>query len=48
MKVDGTLNKRNDQDKGWVAEIAIPLSDVGGLGAPGGEARRRRWATPGG
>jgi hypothetical protein len=29
--VDGTLNKRNDQDKGWVAEIAIPLADVAGL-----------------
>ena len=35
VKVDGTLNKRNDQDKGWVAEIAIPLTDVGGLGTPG-------------
>jgi hypothetical protein len=35
VKVDGTVNQRKDQDKGWVAEIAIPLSDVGGLGAPG-------------
>jgi hypothetical protein len=31
VKVDGTLNKRNDQDKGWVAEVAIPLADVAGL-----------------
>ena len=31
VKVGGTLNKRNDQDKGWVAEIAIPLADVAGL-----------------
>ena len=35
IKVDGTVNQRKDQDKGWIAEIAIPLSDVGGLGAPG-------------
>ena len=34
VNVIGTLNKRDDQDKGWVAEIAIPLSDVGGLSAP--------------
>ena len=33
VKVDGTLNKRNDQDKGWVAEVAIPLADVAGLDA---------------
>jgi hypothetical protein len=35
VKVLGTLNKRNDQDKGWLAEIAIPLADVNGL-AEGG------------
>jgi hypothetical protein len=32
VNVIGTLNKREDQDKGWVAEIAIPLGDVSGLG----------------
>ena len=31
VRVLGTLNKRNDQDKGWVAEIAIPLADANGL-----------------
>lgn len=31
VKVNGTLNQRKDQDKGWVAEIAIPLADVAGL-----------------
>ncbi len=31
VKVMGTLNKRDDQDKGWVAEIAIPLGDANGL-----------------
>ena len=31
MRVDGTLNKREDQDKGWTAEIAIPLEDVKGM-----------------
>jgi len=25
------LNKREDQDKGWTAEIAIPLEDVKGM-----------------
>jgi hypothetical protein len=29
--VDGTLNKREDKDKGWVVEMAIPLEDVKGL-----------------
>lgn len=33
--VDGTLNERDDTDKGWVAEIAIPLGDVKGLGPAG-------------
>lgn len=33
--VDGTLNKREDQDKGWVAEIAIPLGDASGLAKDG-------------
>jgi hypothetical protein len=31
VRVDGTLNKREDQDKGWTAELAIPLEDVKGL-----------------
>jgi hypothetical protein len=33
--VDGTFGKRDDQDKSWVAEIAIPLSDVNGLDTAG-------------
>jgi hypothetical protein len=35
VKVDGTLNKRDDQDKGWTVEIALPLADVNGLDKPG-------------
>ena len=35
IKVDGTLNKHEDQDKGWTAELAIPLADVNGLSATG-------------
>jgi hypothetical protein len=31
VHVDGTLNKRDDQDKGWTVEMAIPLEDVKGL-----------------
>jgi len=31
VKVDGTLNKREEQDKGWTVEMAIPLEDVKGL-----------------
>lgn len=34
VQVGGTLNKRDDQDKGWVAEIAIPLTSAGGLATP--------------
>jgi hypothetical protein len=30
VKVRGTLNKRDDTDQGWQAEIAIPLSAVSG------------------
>ena len=30
VKVDGTLDKRTDEDKGWTAEIAIPLAAVKG------------------
>jgi hypothetical protein len=36
VKVDGTLNKREDQDKGWTAELAIPLEDVKGMDAKSG------------
>jgi len=31
VHVDGTLNKRDDQDKGWTTELAIPLEDVKGM-----------------
>ena len=31
VAVDGTLNKREDKDKGWTVEMAIPLEDVKGL-----------------
>jgi hypothetical protein len=31
VQVDGTLNKREDKDKGWTAELAIPLEDVKGM-----------------
>ena len=31
MRIDRTLNKREDQDKGWTTEIAIPLEDVKGM-----------------
>jgi hypothetical protein len=35
VKVDGTLNKRSDKDKGWTVEMALPLADVNGLATPG-------------
>ncbi|HVV50391.1 MAG TPA: carbohydrate-binding family 9-like protein, partial [Polyangia bacterium] len=31
VHVDGTLNKRDDQDRGWTVELAIPLEDVKGM-----------------
>jgi hypothetical protein len=31
VHVDGTLNKRDDTDKGWTTELAIPLEDVKGM-----------------
>jgi hypothetical protein len=34
-RVLGTLNKRDDQDKGWLVEMAIPLADVNGLNKEG-------------
>ncbi|MCA9667322.1 MAG: carbohydrate-binding family 9-like protein [Myxococcales bacterium] len=30
VKIDGTLNKRKDTDKGWTVEVAIPWADVQG------------------
>jgi hypothetical protein len=30
--VDGTLNKRDDKDKGWTVEMALPLTDAQGKG----------------
>jgi hypothetical protein len=35
VQVNGTLNKRDDQDKGWTVEMAIPLEDVKGMSAEG-------------
>jgi hypothetical protein len=35
VKVDGTLNKRSDKDKGWTVEMALPLADVNGLATGG-------------
>jgi hypothetical protein len=35
VKVDGTLNKRDDVDKGWTAEIALPLEAVKGRAEKG-------------
>lgn len=32
VKLDGTLNKREDGDKGWTVEIGIPWADVKGRG----------------
>jgi len=35
VSVDGTLNKREDKDKSWTVEMALPLADVNGLDKPG-------------
>ena len=35
VSVDGTLNKRDDQDKSWTVEMALPLADANGLDKPG-------------
>lgn len=32
VAVNGTLNKRDDKDKGWTVELAIPWADVKGKG----------------
>jgi hypothetical protein len=32
VNVEGTLNKREDKDKGWTVEMAIPWADVKGKG----------------
>ncbi|HXJ20220.1 MAG TPA: carbohydrate-binding family 9-like protein [Polyangia bacterium] len=31
VQVDGTLNKRDDKDRGWTVEMALPLEDVKGM-----------------
>jgi len=31
IQVDGTLNQRDDKDRGWTAELALPLEDVKGM-----------------
>jgi len=31
VKIEGTLNKRDDVDQSWTTEIAIPLADVNGM-----------------
>ena len=31
VKVNGTLNARDDRDQGWTVEIALPLADAHGL-----------------
>jgi len=31
VKVDGTVDKRGDLDKGWTVEMAIPLTDARGM-----------------
>jgi hypothetical protein len=31
VTVDGTLNKRDDKDRGWTVEVALPLEDVKGM-----------------
>jgi len=35
VSVDGTLNKREDKDKSWTVEMALPLADANGLDKPG-------------
>lgn len=35
VKVNGTLNKREDTDKGWTLEVALPLADANGLAKAG-------------
>ncbi len=34
VKVDGTLNKRDDQDKGYIVEMMIPVAEVPGAKSP--------------
>ena len=33
VKVDGTLNVRNDQDQGWTVELGLPFSQMTGRGS---------------
>ncbi len=34
VHVDGTLNQRDDTDKGWSVEMAVPLAEVPGAAVP--------------
>jgi hypothetical protein len=34
VRVDGTLNRRSDRDRGWTVELAIPFADLGLTRAP--------------
>lgn len=37
VRVEGTLNERDDQDKGWTVEIALPLKSAFGRTQPAGD-----------
>ncbi len=42
VKVEGTVNRRDDTDRSWTVEMAIPVGDLApapGVGKPGAEAR---------
>lgn len=42
VALDGTLNRSDDVDRGWTAEIAIPLVELARRGVPLEEGRRWR------
>ncbi len=44
VHVDGTLNKDDDQDRAWSAEVKIPLSSIPGV-AEGGPNANDAWAV---
>lgn len=33
-QIDGTLNDHSDFDRGWTAELAVPLAEIAGYGTP--------------
>lgn len=35
VMVDGTVNKRDDVDKSWTVEMALPMADINGMEKPG-------------